>query len=53
MKKMKVTIISEKSLDDLLDRIDKAAAKQESKEERSLVRILWDFLNKQVIGKPK
>jgi hypothetical protein len=53
MKKMKVTIISEKSLDDLLDRIDKAAAKQEEREDRSIARTIWDFLNKPVIGKPR
>lgn len=53
MKKMKVTIISEKALDDLLNRIDKTTAKQEAKEERSIARMMWDFLNRPVIGKPR
>ena len=53
MKKMKVTIISDKALDDLLNRIDRGAAKQEEKEERSIARMMWDFLNKPVIGRPR
>jgi hypothetical protein len=53
MKKMKVTIISEKALDDLLNRIDKTTTKQEEKDERSICRTIWDFLNKPVIGKPR
>ena len=53
MKKMKVTIISEKALDDLLNRMDKNTARQEEKEERSIARMILDFLNKPVIGKPR
>lgn len=51
MKKMKVTIVSEKALDDLLKRIDKNTARQEEKEERFIARLIWDFLSKPVIGK--
>ncbi len=53
MKKMKVTIISEKALDDLLNRIDENTARQKEKEERSIARIIWDFLSKPVIGKSR
>jgi hypothetical protein len=53
MKKMKVTIVSEKSLDELLASIEKNIAIQEEKEERSIARMIWDILKKPVVGKSR
>lgn len=54
MKKAKVTIASGKSLQDTLAQIQRVADKLEERENRSMVRAMWDFVAKKpVIGKRK
>ena len=54
MKKSKVTIVSGKSLKDALEQMQRVADKLEERENRSMVRSMWDFVAKKpVIGKRK
>lgn len=52
--KAKMTLISGKSMGDMLEKMDKIVNKMEERENRSMVRAVWDFVAKKpVIGKRK
>ena len=50
----KITIYSSKNMQDLCARIESIADKMEERENRSMVRSMWNILTKKpVIGKPR
>ena len=51
--KIKRTIYSTKSVEELFKRLEILIEKQEARENKSLVRSALDFLKKPVIGKPR
>ena len=54
MKEAKVTVVSGKSMKDILEQMQLVVNKMEERENRSMARAAWDFVAKKpVIGKRK
>jgi ABC-type phosphonate transport system ATPase subunit len=52
--KAKMTLVSGKSMGDILKQMERVADRLEEKENRSMMRSMWDFVAKKpVIGKRK
>lgn len=52
--KTKMTLVSGKSMGDILKQMERVADKLEEKENRSMARSVWDFIAKKpVVGKRK